>query len=78
MAAVDAAAPAAPDHHAIFAATAFADLTSSGAISAAVFEAVTVDTHDWTCICSLAVTVTLQSGAMLPFCVRVLANATEF
>jgi len=28
--------------------------------------------------CSLTVTVTLQSGAMLPFCVRVLAHATEF
>jgi len=41
MAAVDAAAPAAPAHNAIHAATACANLTSSGAIKAAVLGAVT-------------------------------------
>jgi len=39
--AVAAAAPAAPAHNAILAATACADLTSSNTISAAVLEAVT-------------------------------------
>ena len=41
MAAVDAAAPAAPAHNAIHAATACANLTNFDAISAAVFEALT-------------------------------------
>ena len=34
--------------------------------------------HDWTCTCSLTVIATLRYAAMLPFCVRVLANFTEF
>jgi len=45
MTAAAAAALAAPAHDAVLAATAYADLTSSDAISAAVFEAVTSNQH---------------------------------